>query len=326
MKIYTKLLLALILSGMAFFTHAAKAHTTKPINIGIIVPMEHAALQAIIDGFEKTLQAEYKQPVKFHVGNAMGDTNLQRSVLQQFINQKIDMFVPVGLAAAQMTLAMVKETPIVTLAADYPETARQKRNPRNLTGVYDELGGAAQMAFVRGAFPALKKMTLIHSNAEKIFQEVADVKAIAKKEGIALQVLVVNTLPDLYSVSKTIAADSQVILILKDHLIVSGVRTVAQIADTRKIPLVAADEGSVSNGAAMALGVSETAIGTQGAKLAAKVLSGTPIADLPMEAPARPNIFINKAAAARQELNIQNAANYAKKNQYALIEMSEKKP
>jgi putative tryptophan/tyrosine transport system substrate-binding protein len=327
-RFFIKPLLAFVALGISLLASPLSAET-KPAEqptktIGIIVPMEHAALQAIIDGFKTTLQAEYKQKVVFHVGNAMGDTNLQRSIIQQFMNQKVDMFVPIGIASTQMTLSMVKEKPIVSLAASYSEADRKKRNPRNITGVYDELGGTAQMTFVRGLFPNLKKMTLIHSNAEKIFQEVADITAIAEKEGITIQKLVVNTLPDLYSVSKTIAADSQAILVLKDHLIVSGIRTVAKAADDLKIPLVAADEGSISEGAAIALGVSENVIGAQGAKLAAQILNGKPIANFPMEDPARPNIFLNKAAAARQNLDITPVTAYAKERQYELVEIAEK--
>jgi putative ABC transport system substrate-binding protein len=327
---FIKSLLAIVTLGLAFLTSSVSAETKQPAPptkkvIGIIVPMEHAALTSIIDGFKATLQAEYKHPVTFQVGNAMGDTNLQRSIIQQFSNQKIDMFVPIGIASTRMTLAMVKEKPIVSLAASYSEADRQKRNPRNITGVYDELGAKTQIAFVQGLFPNLKKMTLIHSNDEKIFDEVAEIKAIAEKAGITVQKLAVNTMPDLYSVSKTIAADSQVILVLKDHLIVSGIRTLVKAADAAKIPLVAADEGSVSQGAAVALGVSETAIGTQGAKLAAQIFNGKSIADLPMEDPSKPNLFINKTAAARQGLDISNVIEYAKKQQYPLVEIAEKK-
>ena len=53
------------------------------------------------------------------------------------------------------------------------------------------------------------------------------------------------------------------------------------IAESRKIPLVSSDEGSVKGGAAFALGVSERKIGEAGGKLVAEILSGTPVADLP---------------------------------------------
>ena len=51
------------------------------------------------------------------------------------------MIVPVGTSTTQMTLSLVKEQPIVSLAALYSETERQERSFKNHTGILDEIGG-----------------------------------------------------------------------------------------------------------------------------------------------------------------------------------------
>ncbi|MFU8798297.1 MAG: hypothetical protein ACNA7Y_06360, partial [Gammaproteobacteria bacterium] len=61
------------------------------------------------------------------------------------------------------------------------------------------------------------------------------------------------------------------------------------------------------------------------AKVAIYILNGKPIADMPMENPAHPSVFINKAAAARQGLDSTHIVEYAKQYGYPLVDIQEKK-
>lgn len=302
-----------------------KSHNQSSVKtIGIIIPMEHAALREIIEGFKTTIQAEYPHPVRFLIENAQGDANIQRAIIQQFLAQKADLLVPIGTPASQMALAMTKDQPIISIASLYTEAERLKREPRNITGIHDEIPAAHQMSFIRSLFPRLKKMTLIHSNSEKVFHDVAEITRLANVHGINLQKLTIQALPDLYSVSKAIASDSELIFILKDQILVSGITTLAQAADSLKIPLITSDEGSVNGGAASALGVREKELGVVGARLAIQVLNGTPIASMPMQDMQQLVVFINKTAATKQGLDAENVAKYAQNQNYLLIETTTK--
>lgn len=309
-----------VVAATLFFSRKTDSVKT----IGIILPMEHAALTEIVDGFKKTLKAEYPEDTKILVENAQGDANIQRAIIQKLVSQKVDIFVPVGTAATQMTLAMVPKQPIVSIASLYTEAERQKREPRNITGLHDEVPVAEQLAFIRAAFPHLKKMTLIYSNTEKVFNDVNELTRLTKAQGIELQKLAIHTLPDLYSISKTIAPDSQLIFILKDHMLVSGIQTLAKAANDRKIPLITSDEGSISGGGAAALGAKEAAIGSEGAKLVIQILKGKPIADIPMQDMQHLIIFVNRDAARKQNVDIGPILIYSQQKKYPLLEITEK--
>ncbi len=259
-----------------FLGISSNVYSDKPIKIGILIPIEHAALRDIVAGFEKVVKEAFPNNVIFNVQSAQGDLKLQKNIIDLFVGQNFDMIVPIGTSATQMTLSQVKEIPIVSLAAMYPETERQKRVPRNITGVLDEISSQKKLQFIRGILPDAKTITLIYHIAnEKTHQEVIELQASAKEMGITLQTIVIHNLPDLETAGHAVAPDSKAIFILKDHLIASGIRILIPIAKSRGIPLITSDEGTVKEGATFALGVQERMIGEEGAALAVKVLKGS---------------------------------------------------
>lgn len=262
------------------------------LRVGILVPMNHAALEEIVQGFKSVLIQNYGNNISFSVQNAQGEVKLERSILEFFKGQKVDLIVPIGTRSTQMALSLIKEIPIISLAASYRESEREKRDPLNITGILDEIGGAKKLDFIKSILPNIKIVTLIyHSGNEKNFKEVEELEAYGKKIDIHIQAMSVQNLPELATVAHAISAESGAVLILKDHLIASGVRVLVPLLAARGIPLIASDEGSVKEGAALALGVREKMIGREGAYLAMKVLEGQALATLPMQPLKELSIF-----------------------------------
>lgn len=287
--------------------------------IGIVLPMDHVALRAIVSGFEEAVTKNYPGKVRFEVDNAQHDLNVQRAIIQKFINQKVDLIVPVATATTQMTMNMVRNQPILGLAAMVPDSVRDQNTMANrYTGVRDEIDSAKQVAFIHAILPKVKKITLIYSADDKVIPEASTTIAVAKQNGISVQPLMIQNLSDLYSSSQRIAKDSQAIFILKDNLVVSGITTLVYNANKRHLPLITSDEGTVSSGAATALGVEEKQIGVEGGELAAKILNGQPISQLPIQPMKQLLIFINTQAAAAQGLNIDVIKNYAQQQGYSV--------
>lgn len=287
--------------------------------VGIVVPMDHAALREIVSGFKETLTKDFPHPVTVKVQHAQGDMNVQRSIIQQFINENVDVVVPIGTAATQMAVSMVRTQPIVSLAALYTDSERNAQKSIQLTGVLDEIGPQKPLDFMKEVFPQIKKITLLYSNTEKVFPEVEELMAYAPKQGITVQKLMVQTLPELYTLSQLIEPDSEAIFVLKDHLIVSGMPTLIQTAEKRHIPIIACDEGSVTMGATFALGVKEKAIGELGGEMVAQLLQGTPIADLPVARITKLSVFYNEAACKALDLAVSTLKELAKTHQYDLV-------
>lgn len=286
--------------------------------IGIIVPLEHKAMNEIVAGFTETLQKKYPQPLKIKVANAQGDANIQRAIIQQMKNEDYDIIVPIGTTSTQMTLAMMQDQPIVSLAAQYTQKDRDARKICNVALVHDEISAEKQLQFIHTAYPNVSRIILIHSPQDKVFPEIEASIIAGKRTGIAIKPLMVNSLSELYTVANSIPADTQAIYILKDHMIVSGIATLALLAEKRNIPLITSDQGSVEDGSAFSIGVHEREIGIQGALLAESILTGTSACHLPIVEMKLLTVFINKNTLKKEKQSLDLVVAAAKKLHYQI--------
>jgi putative ABC transport system substrate-binding protein len=246
------------------FLQFPKQH--KKTSIGVIVPVEHRALQEIVEGLTETLKKEMTQPYQLKVLNAQGDLTLQKSMILQ-LAKECDVIAAIGTATSQMATHLASSCRILSLASSYPDG-------RSVT-ISDEISPELSIRFFKRAFPGIQKMTLLYSSLEKVALDVPTVVEAAKRYGIEVERIMVHHLSELYSIKDTISRDSQAIFILKDHLIVSGIQTVLKLAQHRKMIVMTSDEGSVKEGACFAIGVKEKDIGQKGAQKIRTILEGS---------------------------------------------------
>lgn len=320
-------IVAIILTGFLSLYHLGVPNAKqKTYTIGLVMPMDHVALRDLVAGFKESLATN--KAIEVEVQNAQGDLNIQRSIIQKFIHQKVDIIAPIGTTATQMTAALTQQIPIVSLAARYqaPKKSSANHDPTltpKVTGVLDEIPVEKSLGLLNQVIPQLKKITLVHSSSEKIFPEIEEVTQYAAKKGFVVQKLMIQSLPDLYTAHHLIAKDTQAIFVLKDHLVVSGIQTLANQAKALKIPIMTSDEGSVKGNAAFALGVSEKSIGIEGAKLAIKVLSGESTSDLSIEIIKKLSVFYNADACLEQGLDIKNLQEKTRELGYHFVDVNQ---
>jgi putative ABC transport system substrate-binding protein len=290
MKFFTHLV---VTTCCLVFLNACKPETSTRVKIGIIEPLEHTAMNEIVAGFKETFQKIYHEPVTITVENAQNDANLQRAIIQKMRDANDTIIIPIGMGTTQMSLAMVHDQAIVSLAAEISDKDRQNLKKCNVAVVHDQISSEQLLQFIHAAYPGLTQLSLIHSSADKVFPEVEETIAAGKKYGITVRHIMVSSLPELYAAASAIPKETQGIFILKDSMIVIGISTLAKIAAEKHIPLIASDQGSVENGAGISLGVHEKDIGVEGAKLAAAVLQGKSICELPIVEMTKLTVFIN---------------------------------
>src|SRR3989338_6008023 len=95
LSITKKIIACLALTSLLMNAYA-KNISYPPVTVGILVPMEHRAMDEIVAGFKETLTQRYPGKITFLVKNAEGDINLQRSILQSFEQKSIDLYAPIG--------------------------------------------------------------------------------------------------------------------------------------------------------------------------------------------------------------------------------------
>lgn len=287
--------------------------------IGIIVPIEHKAMDEIVGGFEDTLRAmSPNTDLKFKVANAQGDLNLKRAIIQQMKDEGYDVVAPIGTDATQMTEAMIQHQPVISVAGSMTEQDRAKLKTCNITVVHDEIPAQKILQFIHQVYPDMKQLVLVHSASDKVFPEVEQAVAAGKGLGIAVKPVLVPSLNELYSTASNLPANAQGIFVLKDSLIVSGISTLAATAQSRHIPLITSDQGSVQDSAAMALGVHERDIGVEAGKLAAAILAGKSPCSLPMVEMQKLTVFVNPDALAKEQQSLAAIQSAAKARHYTV--------
>lgn len=314
----------LLFSLFIFCSFSLFAQETDKKLIGVIMPMQHAALDDIAKGFQEEL-AKVINPQHYDVRivNAQGDLSLQMALIKSLMNDNCNIYVPIGTSTAQMTLQVVKQGMIVALAAKLPQDVQKQENLVPTTGVLDEVSLNEQLEFLKPLFPELVKFTVIHSGSEKIHEELECIQQYAKQQNLKVQLLMAQTMTELATCASSIDEDSQFIFVLKDHLIVSGINLLIKQATVRKIPLIVSDEGSVKNGAALALGVKESEIGRDGARLVSSIFNGASARNIPIVAVKEVQIFVNRRACDAQGINVEQVKQVAGQFNYSLSMCSE---
>jgi len=306
----------LILFNLALVTGCHSDTNEK--KIGIIIPIEHKAMNEIVSGFEDTLRANTNSQLKFKVANAQGDMNVERAIIQQMKQDNYDLIVPIGTDATQMSGAMIQHQAIISLASSMTENERTSRKTCNIAIVHDEISASQLIQFIHQAYPSLQRMALIHSASDKVFPEVEAAIAAGKQAGITIKPMMASTLNDIYSTANNIPSDTQGIFVIKDSLIVSGISTLKKSAEKRGIPLITSDQGSVQDGAGFSLGVHERDIGVEGAKLAAAILSGKSPCDLPIVEMTKLTVFVNQESLMKQKQSLDGIHSAANKFNYEI--------
>lgn len=260
--------------------------------IAVLVPLEHEALTQITSGIKHSLS---DSDVYITVQNAQGDSNIQLSLMKQMKDNDTDIIMPIGTSACQMAISHIANKRVVCVATSLP--IDQNKRP-HVTGINDEIPISLSIA----KLPMLRNITLIYSANEKVTPEVEELKKYARENNITLHLTMIQTLMDLPTAVKTAPEDIQAFLILKDHLIVSAVSVIAQEAAKRSIPLIASDEGSLKNGATIAIGVKEQEIGIKSGEIVKSILGGTKPSDIPQQTISNLTLFINPQALAKQKI------------------------
>lgn len=315
MKTLIKILLTLICATQ-LLSCKQEQQSSNEIVVGIIEPLSHTAMNEIAAGFSDTLHALYKKPVTIKIENAQNDPNLQRAIIQKMADAHYNLIVPIGVGATSMSLAMVHDIPIVSLASDLTDEQRKKIHPCHAAAVHDEISSQQILEFIHAVYPKLTELTLVHSAADKVFPEVDATVNAGKKLGINIHHVMVASLPELYRTAESLPSNTQAIFILKDSMIASGIGTLAKAAASLHIPLITSDQGSVQDGAGFSLGVHEKNIGIEGGKLAAAVLDGKSICELPIVTMKNLTVFINKKSLQAESQTIDSILKTAKTFHY----------
>ncbi|RZI46554.1 ABC transporter substrate-binding protein [Candidatus Finniella inopinata] len=308
-------LAALIAIGVGYrvFFGSSSEHLTSatpelPI-VAITQIIEHQSLDQEREGLIEALaDAGYKdgQNIKIMYQNAQGNLGISAQIVTQLLCQKPKVMVAISTPSAQAALApcLGQKVPLVFTAVTDPVGAKLVKDLTNktdaVTGVSDALPVASQIELMKQLVPGIKTIGVVYnpgeSNSMKMVQVLKEALAL---ENITLMEATASKTADVSAAVTSLVDKVQALYIPNDNTAVSGMKSIALIAERHKIPLFAGDVGSVAAGALATKGYDRRELGKKVAEYVVKILQGGDAATLPVLTNHPLHVFVNKQTAVR---------------------------
>lgn len=279
----------------------------KKVKIGIMQIVTHPSLDAAREGFKKAI-SDAGFDVTYDEQNAQGDQGTAASIATKFASANLDLVLAIATPAAQAAAQAITSVPIVFTAVTDPKSAdlvaSNDAPGANVTGTSDMNPVADQIGLIKQIAPNAKSVGILYSSGEVNSQvQVGLAKDAAAKAGLSVQEKTITTTGELQQAAQSLNVDA--IYIPTDNNVVSGLSTVVQICEERKIPLVAAEGDSVKNGAVITYGIDYTDLGNQTGQMATQILDGkAKPATMAVETQKNLHLYVNEGAAVRMGVTI----------------------
>ena len=281
-------------------------------SVGISQLVQHPALDAATDGFKQAFaDAGYVEgeTVEFDEQNAQGEQANAVTIAQNFASSDLDLVLAVATPAAQAAAQAILDTPVLFTAvidAVSAELVDSNEEPgSNITGTSDAAPMDEQFDLLLQLVPDAEKVGIVYSSGE-VNSEVQVAAAEDVAAGLDLEIVTqtVTTANDLAQATEALG-DVDAIYVPTDNMVVAGLASLVQVAETNQIPVIAAEAGTVESGAIATIGIDYTELGRQTGEMALRILEdGEDPATMPVETASEFTYVVNPGAAERMGVEI----------------------
>jgi putative ABC transport system permease protein len=298
-------LIALVLVALVGYTLIRLApFADKPkLRIGVVQLSDHAVLNMTRDGFiseMKNLGYKNGKNVALHLENASGDMATLNSILDKFVNDQMDVIVPISTGCTQAAINKIKDKPVVFATVANPfiigaGTSETDHLP-NVTGVYGAVPMDKMIELTRAILPGKIKVGCIWDPSQ--VNSAFNVKQLQTE---------ISRHPEITFVGATVTGSSEVqqaaqslvhkgidaFVLVTDNIVFSALESVIKEADARKIPVILSDVERLQDGALAACGYDYTQSGIQAARLVDRIIRGENPANILFERYSKLTIGLN---------------------------------
>ena len=299
-KMLKKIAVAVISAALLTGCGAAGEKEKEKIEIGISQIVEYSALDENREGFVKALEdAGYVdgENIEIDIQNAQGDIATAQTIAQSFASQKKDMIFAIATPSAQGAYNASKEIPIMISSVTDPVAAglvNSMENPRtNVSGTSDYIPVGKQIELIKTFAPDAKRIGVIYNTSEVNSQVQLDqLKEEAK--GYEIVEVGVTSTNEVNQAISSLLGKIDVLYAPTDQLVVSAMPIIVEKTMARKIPVIAAEKGSVELGALATQGINYYKLGYETGEMAVRVLKGEVISSMPVMTASETDIIVNE--------------------------------
>lgn len=284
-KSLKQMLLVVLVLAFAFFGASCKKN--DKIQIGILQPVEHDALDLARKGFVDALAEKgYKdgENIAITYANANGQES-DLVTLSKSLTSKSDLTLGIGtgatvaLQSAQVNSGSKK--PIIFTAVTDAVTAglvTSNEKPGGfITGTSDANPVAAQISLIKECLPEADKIGILYTQSE-INSEVQanQAEAQATSEGLSVVRMTCTDTTDLAQVAENLCKTEglDALYIPTDNLIAANMATVKAAVERYHILCVTGEESIMASGGHVTLSIDYYELGKKAGYMAASILKG----------------------------------------------------
>ncbi|MBZ6527145.1 ABC transporter substrate-binding protein [Aerococcaceae bacterium DSM 111021] len=266
----------LILLPMLAGSQVAQAQE-EPIKIGVVQYVEHEALDAVLKGFQETLDnSDYAGRIEWDINNASGDQASLQS-LSEKVARDNDILFAIATPAAQTLASVEQEKPIFIAAVTDPVEAGLAESlvapGGNITGTSDMAPIEEQVDLLVRNFPDVETVGLIYNSSEVNSQVQAAVAVeLLEAQGLKTEVQTVISTNDIAQVMNSVVGNVDAMFMVTDNTIDSAISLVGDIAKDAGIPTIGSSDSVVRTNGLATLSNSYEDYGIQTAEMVIRML------------------------------------------------------
>ena len=300
--------LALAACGSSGSTLSGGSTAGKTYEIGITQIVTHPSLDEAREGFKQALK-DAGINANYDEQNAQGDPATATLIANKFKSK--DLILAIATPTAQAAAQAITDKPILITAVTDPVAAgladSMEKPGGNVTGTTDMNPVEDQLKLVKEIAPDAKTVGIVYSSGEVNSEiQVKMAKAAAPALGLEIKEATVSNSSEVQQAALSLDVDAY--YIPTDNTVVSAIESLLQVAETKKVPVIAAEGDSVKRGATATFGIDYRQLGYQTGQMAVKVLrDGAKPGDMPIEKQTKLTLTVNVTAAQRAGLTLPQA-------------------
>ena len=287
-----KLMTVLVAAILCLSCLCAAADDGKTHKIGIVLMIENGAFLDMKQGFiEGLADLGYAEGTNLVIDykNAQGDATNLATICQGMDDGSYDLVMTIATPATQAFVALESQTPNVFCSVAAPVAAGVMSTldtpDLNATGTSNAIPSGDILAMGFMITPDVKKVGLVYCTSEvNAVNAMTSAKAYLDETGVAYEEVTVANSGEVQTATQVLIDKGvDCVFVANDSVVQAAVDILAELCAEAKIPTYCCSATTVKSGCLATLAMSDVAIGRQTAAIAARVLAGENIADIPCE-------------------------------------------
>lgn len=271
--------------------------------IGVLQYADHPSLDNCREGFKQGLDSE---GIEYEIteSSAKSDDSTNTQIAQQFVSQGMDLLCGIATPSAQAcyNAAYESKIPVIFNAVSDPVTAKLAESETQamdgITGISDMLPVEEQLKLIREMLPNAKKIGIIYTTSEaNSVSTIESYKEKVDEYGFELVEKGITNAAEIPQAIDLLVSEVDCISNMTDNTVVANLPILLEKATDKNIPVFGSEEEQVGNGCIASAGIDYIELGKKAGIMAARVLKGEDVKNIPYETLTESKITINTEVA-----------------------------